>query len=395
MAGVRIVGLRKRFDATPVLRGLDLAVDDRELVTLLGPSGCGKTTTLRCVAGLERPDSGEVYIGEEIVASPEKRVFVPPNRRDIGMVFQSYALWPHMSVFANVAYPLRVRRLARREVASRVGEALASVGMEAYGRRPVTDLSGGQQQRVALARALVARPRVLLLDEPLSNLDAKLRVAMRKEIRTAHERAGTTSLYVTHDQAEAIALSDRVVVVHDGAIQQVGAPIEIYRRPANRFVAEFVGFENVVGATVGEVRDGALALALEGSELLVWTRPEVSGDPPGRGARTLIAVRAEDLRLVSRRAGESATDDALPTGTIVSRAYAGERWEYGVELPCGSLTVRCPDEAEPSLSPGEQVGVDFASGRVVLLPDPDREQTAAAMGGDESEEALTASPVRR
>jgi iron(III) transport system ATP-binding protein len=396
MAGVRIVGLRKRFDATPVLRGLDLTIEDRELVTLLGPSGCGKTTTLRCVAGLERPDGGEVYIGEEVVASLGKRVFVPPNRRDIGMVFQSYALWPHMSVFANVAYPLRVRRVARREVASRVGEALDSVGMEAYERRRVTDLSGGQQQRVALARALVARPRVLLLDEPLSNLDAKLRVAMRKEIRTAHERANTTSVYVTHDQAEAIALSDRVVVVNDGTIQQVGTPIEIYRRPANRFVAEFVGFENVVGAQVAEVREGALALALRGSEeCVVWTRPVVSGEAPGRGARTLLAVRAEDLRLVSRSAGESAADDALPKGTIVSRAYAGERWEYGVELPCGSLTVRCPDEAGPSLSPGEQVGVDFSSGRVVVLPDPDREQTAAAIGGDESEEAITASPARR
>jgi iron(III) transport system ATP-binding protein len=396
MAGVRIIALRKRFDATPVLRGLDLAIEDRELVTLLGPSGCGKTTTLRCVAGLERPDDGEVHIGDEIVASPQRRVFVPPNRRDIGMVFQSYALWPHMSVFANVAYPLRVRRLARREAAGRVGEALASVGMEAYAGRPVTDLSGGQQQRVALARALVARPRVLLLDEPLSNLDAKLRVAMRKEIRTAHEIAGTTSLYVTHDQAEAIALSDRVVVVHDGSIQQVGTPIEIYRRPANRFVAEFVGFENVVAARVAEVRGGELALALKGAdECVVRARPVISGEAPDRGARTLIAVRAEDVRLVSRRTGEPAGDDGLPTGTITSRAYAGERWEYAVELPCGSLTVRCPDEAEAPLSPGEQVGVDFGSGRAVLLPERAREQSAATTGGEKSEEALTAAPARR
>ena len=195
MASVRIVSLGKRYDATPVLHGLDLEIADRELVTLLGPSGCGKTTTLRCVAGLERPDSGEIHIGDELMASPKGHVFVPPNRRDVGMVFQSYALCPHMSVFANVAYPLRVRRVDRREVSTRVGEVLASVGMESYARRPVTDLSGGQQQRVVLARALVGRPRVLLLDEPLSNLDAKLRLAMRKEIRAAHERAGTTSLY--------------------------------------------------------------------------------------------------------------------------------------------------------------------------------------------------------
>jgi iron(III) transport system ATP-binding protein len=247
---------------------------------------------LRCVAGLERPDEGEVYIGEDVVASPKSRVFVPPHRRDVGMVFQSYALWPHMSVFANVAYPLRVRRVGRREVGSRVGEVLALIGMDTYARGPVTDLSGGQQQRVALARALVGRPRVLLLDEPLSNLDAKLRLAMRKEIRAAHEQAGTTSLYVTHDQAEAIALSDRVFVLHDGAIQQVGTPLEIYRRPANRFVAEFVGFDNILNATVVEGRAGAVAVSLDGADGVVWSRPVGAAAVPGVGQPVVIAVRA-------------------------------------------------------------------------------------------------------
>jgi iron(III) transport system ATP-binding protein len=392
MASVRLVALRKQFEDTPVLRGLDLEVEDRELVTLLGPSGCGKTTTLRCIAGLERPDGGEVRIGEDLVASPAGRVFVPPNRRDVGMVFQSYALWPHMSVFANVAYPLRVRRLARGEVSSRVIEVLASVGMEQYARRPATDLSGGQQQRVALARALVGRPRVLLLDEPLSNLDAKLRLALRKEIRAAHERAGTTSVYVTHDQAEAIALSDRVVVLHDGAIQQVGTPREIYRRPANRFVAEFVGFDNVVGGTVAEARDGAVGVALEGSRGIVWVRTVGGDGPTAVGSRVVIATRAEDVRVLP--AGEAGS---LPEGTVSSCAYAGERWEYGVELAGRSLIVRRPDDGESSMAPGEAVAVEFRPDRVVLLPDHADSQRPAAQAGDKSEDASiqASSPARR
>jgi iron(III) transport system ATP-binding protein len=395
MASVRLVALRKQFDATVVLRGLDLEIGERELVTLLGPSGCGKTTTLRCVAGLERPDAGEVYIGADMVASAAARVFVPPNRRDVGMVFQSYALWPHMSVFANVAYPLRVRRLARREVSARVGEVLASVGMEAYARRPVTDLSGGQQQRVALARALVGRPRVLLLDEPLSNLDAKLRIALRKEIRAAHERAGTTSVYVTHDQAEAIALSDRVVVLHDGAIQQVGTPLEIYRSPANRFVAEFVGFDNIVRATVLEAREGALAVSIEGARGRVWS-PAVVADPaPAVGEQVMLAVRAEDVRLA--RSDGSPPGGSLPEGTVSSRAYAGERWEYGVELAGGSLTARRQDEGKPPIDVGETVAVEFDTDRVILLPDPVGEAPASAQAGDEPEEryAEAPSPARR
>ncbi len=392
MASVRLVALRKQFEDTPVLRGLDLEIEDRELVTLLGPSGCGKTTTLRCIAGLERPDGGEVRIGEDLVAAPADRMFVPPNRRDVGMVFQSYALWPHMTVFANVAYPLRVRRLARGEVSSRVIDVLASVGMEQYARRPVTDLSGGQQQRVALARALVGDPRVLLLDEPLSNLDAKLRLALRKEIRAAHERAGTTSVYVTHDQAEAIALSDRVVVLHDGAIQQVGTPIEIYRRPANRFVAEFVGFENVVGGSVAEVRDGAVGVALEGSRGLVWARSAGVDRPASTGSRVLMAIRAEDIRVLP-----VADAGSLPEGTVVSRAYAGERWEYGVELAGGSLMVRHPDDGESTLAPGDTVAVEFRADRVILLTDSTGAQHPAAPAGDESEDAYphAPSPARR
>jgi iron(III) transport system ATP-binding protein len=389
MASVRIVALRKRFDATPVLRGLDLTVAEREMVTLLGPSGCGKTTTLRCVAGLERPDGGEIHIGEDVVASPARRVFVPPHRRDVGMVFQSYALWPHMSVFANVAYPLRVRRLPRREVSARVAEVLASVGMDAYARRPATDLSGGQQQRVALARALVSRPRVLLLDEPLSNLDAKLRLAMRKEIRDAHELAGTTSLYVTHDQAEAIALSDRVVVLHEGAIQQVGTPLEIYRRPANRFVAEFVGFDNVLDASVAQARDDAVAVSLADAPGLVWAHVPAGERTPATGERLQVAVRAEDVRLVR---GASDGADSLPRGTVISRAYAGERWEYVVELARGSLIARRPEEGEPLPVPGDTVGVELGSERVVLLP----ERAVPAHTEEESVQALapTGSPAQ-
>ena len=366
MADVRVIGLRKSYDATTVLHGLDLEIADGELLTLLGPSGCGKTTTLRCLAGLERPDAGEIHVGPEILAAPERRLFVPPNRRDVGMVFQSYALWPHMTVAGNVAYPLKLRRTARREVATRVGETLSAVGMADYAARPVTELSGGEQQRVALARALVARPRVLLLDEPLSNLDAKLRIALRKEIRAAHERTGTTSVYVTHDQAEAIALSDRIVVLDEGRIQQVGTPVEIYRRPHNRFVAEFVGYENILAGTVA-VRDGdtvGIALAPDGSVLRTW--PASSDGVGESGADVLVAARAEDLRLVAGDGGS--VPSGLVPGTVATRAYAGERWEYTVELAAGSVLVREPDGERP-FDPGEDLAVDFGSPHVVVLAD--------------------------
>ena len=364
MARVRVQALEKRFEGTPVLKGVDLVVEEGELVTLLGPSGCGKTTTLRCVAGLERPDGGEVHIGDKLVVSAERRLFVPPNRRGVGMVFQSYALWPHMTVFSNVAYPLRVRGVRRRDLEAPVAEALASVGMTAYADRPVTALSGGQQQRVAVARALVGKPRILLFDEPLSNLDARLRVEIRKELRALHERTGTTSLYVTHDQEEAVALSDRIVVMREGRIEQVGSPRDIHRRPATRFVAEFVGFENLLEGNLAEVRDGVAGVALAGADAVV--RGAYRG-AAGAGRPVLVGVRARDVRL---RLADPARHGTLGStcGVVESRTYAGDEEELSVAV--GKLKVlarRAERREQEDLAVGSRVVVDLPDEHTVVL----------------------------
>jgi len=387
MSAVELVGLRKSYADVTVLDDFSLRANQGELVTLLGPSGCGKTTTLRCIAGLERAEGGEIRIGERLVASAERRVFVPPNRRDIGMVFQSYALWPHMTVFGNIAYPLRVRRRDRRELDRSVMEILEMVGMEGFARRPVTELSGGQQQRVALARAMVARPAVLLFDEPLSNLDAKLRRSMRREIRDAHDRSGGTSIYVTHDQEEAIALSDRVVVIRGGRIQQVGTPQEIYTRPATRFVADFIGFENLLTATVSEARDGSTAVQLTSGTGPVWTSKGIIRAP---GAKVVLAARADDLDIgplaspgspASPGSNGEAPGDAIP-GVIRSRTYAGGRVEYLVEAAGAPIVVRVPEAgaAGSLLEAGSDAWVRFPADATVLVAEENAEQAPEAAG---------------
>ena len=231
----------KRFGTVNAVDGVNFAVQRGEIFTLLGPSGCGKTTTLRLVAGLEEPDDGEIYIDGKIVAAPQRGLFLPPEKRQLGMVFQSYAIWPHLTVFENVAFPLRVRRESADLIRQRVDHALESVGLDGFADRGATQLSGGQQQRVALARALVYEPAVLLLDEPLSNLDAKLREQMRFELRALQRKLTLTILYVTHDQTEAMTLSDRIAVVNRGRFEQVGSPEEVYEKPATTFAGEFLG----------------------------------------------------------------------------------------------------------------------------------------------------------
>src|ERR1700710_1889837 len=250
MSNVLLENVSRRFGDFAAVSDVDLRVGEGEFVTLLGPSGCGKTTTLRMVAGLEQNSGGRISIGNEVVSDAASRIFVPSERRRLGMVFQSYAIWPHMTVFENVAYPLRVRRRPAAEIRHLVTEALRLVEMEQFAERPAPALSGGQQQRVAIARALVFEPKVLLLDEPLSNLDAKLRLQMGDEFRSIQQRLGMTSLYVTHDQSEAMALSDRVVVMDKGRIQQIGPPEDIYRYPVNRTVAAFFGTPNLLDANV-------------------------------------------------------------------------------------------------------------------------------------------------
>jgi iron(III) transport system ATP-binding protein len=378
MAAVEIQALTKSYGGHQVLRDLNIEVAEGEFLTLLGPSGCGKTTTLRCVAGLERADSGEIRIGGTVVASGASRVFVPPNKRDIGMVFQSYALWPHMTVAGNVAYPLRMRRKAGGSTRQQVADILQTVGMAPYAQRHVTDLSGGQQQRVALARAMVARPGLLLFDEPLSNLDAKLRRDMRREIRAAHDASGGSSIYVTHDQEEAITLSDRVVVLRGGVVQQIGAPRDIYEHPVNSFVADFVGYDNILPGTVAGAADRGCAVLLgagEGESGGVGPVWAANGQVKAAtvGGNVLIAVRAEHLAVEPLAAAGDIPDGAL-AGLVASRTYTGQHVEYVVEVGAQRLLARMTVEqhatAGAGLAVGEKVAVRFNPDRTVVIREP-------------------------
>src|SRR5262245_9905255 len=293
-ADLRVEHLDKHY-----LAGI-AAVDDvsfhvaaGEIVVLLGPSGCGKTTTLRCVAGLEQSTAGRISIGRQVVSAPAEGVQVPPRLRNIGMVFQSYAVWPHMTVRQNVDYPLRHRRLPRAEIDRRVAEVLELVGLAEYARRPVVSLSGGQMQRVALARSLVYEPALLLLDEPLSNLDAQLRLRLRDDLRRIIKQAGVTALYVTHDQAEAVVLGDRIGVMRDGRLLQMASPDQIYNRPADFFVASFTGASNLLCGRV-MARNGEFGTIemKDGQQLEAWLSPKAQS-----GASVQIAIRPENVRL--------------------------------------------------------------------------------------------------
>src|SRR6202030_698681 len=290
MATLDVSELRKQFSVgRPAIDGVSFAVPAGEIVVLLGPSGCGKTTTLRCVAGLEHPTGGEISIGGRVVSSPERGILVPPRLRDLGMVFQSYVVWPHMTVRQNVIYPLQHRKITRADAGRKVDEVLELVGLSEYADRSVVALSGGQMQRVALARSIVYRPQLLLLDEPLSNLDAKLRLRLRDDLRVILKQTGVTAVYVTHDQAEAVVLGDRIGVVRDGKLHQMASPDQIYNRPADLFVASVTGATNELTGTLverngefgtvdfGEGRRGEAALlhALDpGEKVRIALRPE-------------------------------------------------------------------------------------------------------------------------
>jgi ABC-type Fe3+/spermidine/putrescine transport system ATPase subunit len=329
---VRIDGLSKTYRgaSAPAVDDLSLAVGEREIVTLLGPSGCGKTTTLRMIAGLEAADSGSIYFGERPIVDSGRRISVQPDKRGIGMVFQSYAIWPHMTVGQNVAFPLKVQKYPKAEIAERVARALALVGMDGYQKRPGPLLSGGQQQRVALARALAPEPRVLLLDEPFSNLDAKLREQMRLEVKLLQKRLGIAVIFVTHDQVEALSLSDQIAIMKQGRIQQLGRPMDLYERPANEFVRDFVGKTLLFLGTVEDVdASGELTVVLSGSECRVTGRSSVASSMEA-GTPVHLGVRPEDIKIAR------ATSAAAPTGVIVGTAhtalFAGERVEYQVEV---------------------------------------------------------------
>jgi len=356
---ISIRKLRKTFQTQQgvvnALKDIDLEVSEGDFCVLLGPSGCGKTTTLRCVAGLERPDGGEIEISGRMVNSPSSRIFVPAEKREIGMVFQSYAIWPHMNVFQNVAFPLTQgrKRVAKTQVADRVRTALKRVQLDGLEDRPATDLSGGQQQRVAMARAMVTDSKVLLMDEPLSNLDARLREQMRVELKKITKSIGVTTLYVTHDQAEALSLGDKVCVMNHGEILQIAAPTEVYARPANLFVAQFVGEMNFVKGKVagaGHV-DSALGLI---------AAPVPNG--VNTGAEVTLAIRPEHVE-VSPTANHGA---ATTTGRVASRSYLGDAALLEVEINGVTLLVKLAGDT--ALNIGQNAAVGLPAHRWHVFP---------------------------
>jgi iron(III) transport system ATP-binding protein len=327
MEKIRILNLSKRYGKVIAADAVNLAVGDKEFFSLLGPSGCGKSTVLRCVAGLEEPTDGDIYIGETRVSSTADGTNIPTEIRPIGMVFQNYAVWPHMTVHDNVAYPLKVKKLPKDLIETKLRDALHTVGLERLADRYPSQLSGGEQQRVALARALIKEPEVLLLDEPLSNLDAKLREQMRFELKDLQRRTGIPILYVTHDQSEALAMSDRLAVMNAGRIVQVGSPAEIYTRPVDRFVADFIGLMNfVAGRIVGRRGDDATFDFLGDHRLDVADRSGLDGD-------CVVAIRPEDISL---------SDRGLIRGRVEVRNYSGHLIDYKVKTDGAVLRVQTP-----------------------------------------------------
>ncbi len=352
--------LTKRFPARGKQVGEVSAVDDvsisiekGQFVTLLGPSGCGKTTTLRLIAGFEFPTSGHITVDKQRLEE------VPPNRRDMAMVFQSYAIFPHLSVFENIAYGLNVQRLPQAEIKQRAARVLELVELTGLENRAPNQLSGGQQQRVALARALIMEPKVLLMDEPLSNLDAKLREQMRTEIRRIQQRLGITSVYVTHDQIEAMTLSDQVVVMNAGKIEQIGAPSDVYRKPQTRFVADFIGRANFVQATVRERRDGQLVLDALGATLTAPTSTEYA-----QGQVVTLVARPEMIEIDSPQ--------AQVQGVVRRAAYLGSVIEYDVEVGGQLLSLVEHDPRRTTIHPeGKAVKVRFLEDCLYVLPQAD------------------------
>jgi iron(III) transport system ATP-binding protein len=345
MSGLRVENLIKRFGAAHAIDDVSFTVGPGEFVSLLGPSGCGKTTTLRCIAGFERPDSGRITVDGEVITEPGRGIFVPPNRRRFGMVFQSYAVWPHMTVMENVAYPLKVAgRFKRAEIEDRVRDKLRVVGLAGYEERYPTQLSGGQQQRVALARALVMEPRVLLFDEPLSNLDAKLRERMRFELIDIQSGLGIPAVYVTHDQSEAMVMSRRVIVMERGAIAQEGAPEDIYGSPRSRFVADFIGSSNFIEAkVVQDEGDGRCTVEAPWGLMLCVSAESYS---PGTA---VVAVRPERIDV-----GASALPGAntIP-GVLKSRFFLGPFLEYFIDV--NGLPLRVQRTSAIPAEPGAAV----------------------------------------
>lgn len=358
---IRIKGVTKDFRSEGkrirALDEVDLTIPANQIFTLLGPSGCGKTTLLRCIVGLETPDAGEIAIGSEIVWSRAKNIYLPPEQRGLGMVFQTYAIWPHMNVFDNVAYPLQNRKVSQEEIRSRVAKVLEFVQLEGFEKRPATDLSGGQQQRVALARALVAEPKVILFDEPLSNLDAKLREATRKELRRFLTELKITAVYVTHDRVEALTLSDQIAVMRAGRIIEIGDPKKIYFNPDHRFVADFIGRANLIPGRVRALDEAHAVIASAVGEIVACNRQQLAV-----GAETMVCVRPEFIKIVAT--GAAPARNAF-RAKVESLVFVGEAYEG--EIRIGKTLLTMTVEPTVRITEGDEIVVSFHPDHCLLL----------------------------
>ncbi len=367
MSILRIENLYKSFDRVVAVNRIHLEIAEGEFFTLLGSSGCGKTTTLRMIGGLEKPDGGAIYMGEQCLVAPEKNIFVKPEKRNMGMVFQSYALWPHMTVFENVAYPLKLRGIKGAQAEKKVAEVLALVGLAGLEERPAPALSGGQQQRVALARALVFSPRVLLLDEPLSNLDAQLREEMRRELKSLQRRVHVTVIFVTHDQTEALSLSDRIAIMKFGVLEQVGTPEEVYFTPATPFVRDFLGKTFLLPGRIGALSDDHVRVEVRGVGTSSLTVPRInvisqSNGFPAAGQPALVAIRPEKIALSSNGSG----DGNVVEGTLQAVQFLGDRYEYTVTLGEETRVIVSPEAQQ--LKTGGKIFLELKAEGMTLWP---------------------------
>lgn len=374
---VQIESLEKYFgedrERVHVLKGVSLSIPEGSLYTFLGPSGCGKTTTLRCVAGLERPDGGKIAIDATPVFASGERVYVPTNKRPIGMVFQSYAIWPHMTVFENVAYPLTIHHRPKNEIKKRVEDVLRIVGLHGLEDRPAPKLSGGQQQRVAFARALINEPKVLLLDEPLSNLDAKLREQMRFEIKALQRRVNITTIYVTHDQAEALAISDQIAVMHGGKLIEVGAPHDLYSRPKRKFTATFLGLTNLIEGRVVELGGDSKPGRMETKKGTLSFIPATHLE---RNQAAVISIRPEHIQ-VHKQKPEGLEN--VVEGTVKEAIFMGDA--YHCQIAVGDSLLRVHTHPFLSLRLGDKVYLHLDPRSCNGLPADDTEGMDETMMG--------------
>ncbi|MDP2645150.1 MAG: ABC transporter ATP-binding protein [Desulfobacterales bacterium] len=364
---LKVEGLTKRFvsesGVVHAAQDIGFEVPEGKMFTLLGPSGCGKTTTLRCIAGLETADEGRIELYGKTLTDSGRSIFIPPNKRKIGMVFQSYAIWPHMNVFKNVAYPLKYgpQKLSKGEIGQRVAKILSLVKLEGLATRDATKLSGGQQQRLALARALVQEPRLLLFDEPLSNLDAKLREHMRQELMQLQRAVGLTAVYVTHDQAEALALSDFIAVLNEGRIIQIGTPKEIYFRPSTKFVAEFIGTSNFIPGEKVEPAENKAGFSVVQTPLGPLTGKSYETQLES-GQKFVLSVRPEDIQVWTRPPADMSGKLEATIERVTFQGGMSECW-----LKIGQLSLKCNLHPSEETSPGQKVYIQFIPERVNII----------------------------